>query len=129
MRVDDYATNVNPTGKLGFPNLGKNRETGGVPSRMRQGTSSMNMTKDASGRDTPKQSSMNVRDPMPVSGNRNTNPNGSGGFFMTQPDIGSSTMVSPAAPRTGASAFRKNNMAPLLTHGHQRMVSTNISQA
>jgi hypothetical protein len=87
----------------------------------------VNVAKD-SGRTTPKHSSREV---MPNSGNRNNNQNGSGGFFMTQPDrdLVSSTMPSPAAPRTGASAFRKSHMAPLLSHGHQRMVSMNNSQA
>ena len=115
MRLDDYATNVKANGRLGLPNLGKNRDSGRASSRIREGSSSMNVAKDTSGRNSPKQSSMNVKETMPGSENRNTNQSGKGSFFMTQPDISSITMPSPAAPRTGTSAFRKNHMAPLLT--------------
>lgn len=56
--------------------------------------------------------------------------NQGGGFFMTQPEMPAmKTTSNSMAPKTGAQATRSGRAAPLLTPGHQRVISLNISQA
>ena len=64
---------------------------------------------DNGGRETPRHSSMNVRETM---GQTRNKPTGTGGFFMTQNDVGGTTV---SVPRTGAKGYRNNKMAPLLS--------------
>ena len=72
------------------------------------------------GRETPRHSSMNVREALDGGMNTRNKPSG---FFMTQ------TEAAGSVPRTGAHGHRDRKMAPLLSPAHQRMVNVNASQA